>query len=140
MLSDLEQFDHAFFSDGSSITAGQQITRGELWMNIIRVLPWARGKTLRDDFTEFFRTAMESESLEYMHAVLDLLRLRFHYWSYMQNAGWNFYHINQIELETMRCFYSRISDRLDQTEVGKISNNVVVPSVFPKKVRHAWQH
>lgn len=136
----MEQFDRAFFHDDGSITAGQQITRGELWMNIIRVLPWARGKNLRDDFTPYFCEATQSTSIEYMHAVLDLLRLRFHYWSYMQNAGWNFYHINQLELETMRCFYSRISDRLDQTEVGRIDNNCVVPSVFPKKVRHSWQH
>ena len=140
MLSDLSQFDVAFWTDAQTVTAGQEITRGELWMNIIRVLPWARGKTLRDDFTEHFREALESKSIEYMHAVLDLLRIRFHYWSYMHNAGWNFYHINQLELETMRCFYSRISDRLDQTEVGHIDNNVIVPSVFPQKVRHEWQH
>lgn len=109
-------------------------------MNILRVLPWARRKTLRDDFTEHFQAALKSENIEQMHAVLDLLRLRFHYWSYLQNAGWNFYHINQLELETIRCFYSRISDRLDQTDVGHINNNAVVRSVFPQKVRHEWQH
>lgn len=109
-------------------------------MNIIRVLPWARGKTLQDSFTSHFCATLESTNIEQMHAVLDLLRLRFHYWSYIQSAGWNFYHINQLELETMRCFYSKISDRLDQTEVGHIDNNNVVPSVFPAKVRHEWQH
>jgi len=109
-------------------------------MNIIRVLPWARGKTLRDNFNDYFRDALDSQNIEYMHAVLDLLRLRFHYWTVLQSAGWNFYHLNQIELETMRCFYSRISDRLDQTEIGYITSNEVRPSVFPLKVSHAWQH
>jgi len=140
LLSDLSQFDDVFWRDASTTVAGQQITRGELWMNIIRVLPWARGKTLRDNFNDYFRDALDSQNIEYMHAVLDLLRLRFHYWTVLQSAGWNFYHLNQIELETMRCFYSRISDRLDQTEIGYITSNEVRPSVFPLKVSHAWQH
>ena len=140
MLSDLARFEAAFWGDPAPAIAGQQITRAEVWMNVLRVLPWARGKTLQDDFTEHFRATLSSENIEQMHAVLDLLRLRFHYWSYLQNAGWNFYHINQLEIETIRCFYSRISDRLDQTAVGHINNTAIVRSVFPQKVRHEWQH
>lgn len=140
MLQDLAEFDTVFWRDPGTCVAGQNVTRCELWMNIIRVLPWARGKTLIDDYTAYFRDALQSENLEEIYAVLDLLRLRSHYWLIMHKAGWNFSHINQIEIEAMKVFYTRLSDRIEQTTIGHIDRNVVKPTVFPAKVRHLWQH
>lgn len=140
MLASLEEFDVVFWRDAGTCVAGQSITRGELWMNIIRVLPWARGMSMTDDFSRHFRAALTSENIEEMYAILDLLRLRSHYWSIMHGAGWNFAHINQIEIEAMKVFYTRISDRLDQTRVGKIDSKRVTPTMFPKKVKHIWRH
>lgn len=113
-------------------------TKFDLRGSVYAAVPETRERSITEDFTDLFNDALLSQSETFVRAVLTWARLRYAFFAILQDAGWNFWHLNQFEMDSMTCYYGRLADRLAQAKQGFITTERFEPTVLPPKAFHSW--
>ncbi len=135
----ISSFEEQFFADQTAVDEDGS-TRFDLRNIVLKYCPWYRGKRIVEDFTDQFQKCLITTDVGELKGALTLTRLRYAFFSILDDSGWNLHHINTFEKEAMTVYWRRFSDRLEQATNGYRTKDRVVATQLPEKTLHVWMN